>query len=176
MMSVYCTSCGVQLSDDAKFCSGCGIVLGSASAPPRTRDWDFHVSVLGWLVIAHAAMTGLIGLVVMFGGQIVQQLFLENPSLFGNVDPDVPREVFTIIGPASFLIGILFLLIAMPSIAAGVGLLQYRRWGRVLTLVLSFLRILEFPFGTITAIYSFWVLLSQEGKRFFSERAAQAEA
>ena len=66
-------------------------------------------------------------------------------------------------------------MIAMPSVAAGVGLLRYRSWGRVLTLVLSFVRFLEFPLGTITAIYSFWVLLSEGGKSFFNERAARAE-
>ena len=172
-MSVYCTNCGVELSDDAKFCSACGSSLASASpAPPKARDWDLHVNVLGWLVIAHAALTGLIGLVVMFGGQIARAFLQNNPGL---VDNDVPPEALAIIGPVTFLIGAIFLLISMPSVAAGVGLLRYRSWGRVLTLVLSFLRILEFPFGTATAIYSFWVLLSEGGKRFFSERAAQAE-
>jgi hypothetical protein len=36
-------------------------------------------------------------------------------------------------------------------------------------------RILGFPLGTLTAIYSFWVLLSRGGKSFFNERAARAE-
>jgi hypothetical protein len=73
------------------------------------------------------------------------------------------------------VIGVLILLFAVPSIAAGVGLLRYRSWGRVLTIVLSVLRLLEFPFGTATAIYSFWVLLSRDGKNFYGERAARAE-
>jgi hypothetical protein len=130
------------------------------------------VTVLGWLVIAHAAITVLFGLVVMSFGPIAGSLIRDNPELFDN---DIPPEVAQLIAPVSLLIGILFLLISMPSIAAGVGLIRYRSWGRVLTLVLSFLRLLEFPFGTLTAFYSFWVLLSREGKRFFNERAAQAE-
>jgi hypothetical protein len=123
-------------------------------------------------------MTGAIGLIVMFGGQIAGRIIRENPSLLAGADPDVPPPeiLASILGPASFLIGMLFLAIATPSIAAGVGLLRYRSWGRVLTIVLAFLRLLEFPLGTLTAFYSFWVLLSEGGKRFFKERAARSEA
>ncbi|HET9216285.1 MAG TPA: zinc-ribbon domain-containing protein [Terriglobia bacterium] len=175
---MHCTQCGVELVPDAKFCSGCGFALGGPQpAPPvvRTRDWDLHVSVLGWLIIAHAAVTGLLGLAVMFGGQVAQQFVTNNPRVLDNADPDIPLEAFTLIGPITFLVGVLLLIISMPSIAAGIGLLRYRNWGRVLTLVLSVLRLLEFPLGTATAIYSFWVLLSRGGKSFFSERAARAE-
>ena len=171
-MPVYCTNCGATLSNDATFCSACGESIAAKPPAQRPRDWEFHVNVLGWLIIAHAALTGLIGLVVMFGGQIAERFLLENP---GFLDGDVPPDVLRLLGPVAFLIGLIFLLISAPSIAAGVGLLRYRSWGRMLTLVLSFLRILDFPFGTATAIYSFWVLLSQGGKRFYTERAAQAE-
>jgi hypothetical protein len=57
-----------------------------------------------------------------------------------------------------------------------VGLLHYRNWGRILTIVLSVLRLLEFPFGTATAVYSFWVLLSQDGRDHYRQMAARAEA
>jgi len=133
--------------------------------------------VVGWLVIAHATLTAVIGVIVMFGGQLFGNLIRNNPNIFDHADPDIipPPEFVNLIGPVTFLIGVIFLLVSMPSIAAGVGLLRYRNWGRMLTLVLSFLRLLEFPFGTLTAIYSFWVLLSQDGRNFFSERAARAE-
>lgn len=175
---MHCTNCGIELSNTANFCSSCGnSLVGATPVPAKTRDWDLHVNILGWLVIAHAAMTGLIGLIVMFGGQFAAQFVISNPGIFDNVDArDVPPpEALALIAPITFLVGVLLLLISMPSIAAGVGLLRYRQWGRVLTLVLSFLRLLEFPFGTLTAIYSFWVLLSRGGKVFFSERAARAE-
>jgi len=145
----------------------------------KARDWDLHVNVLGWLVIAHAALVGALGLIVLVGGVFVRKLLVENPQLLlDHADPNdlPPADVITIIGPASLLIGIFFLAIALPSIIAGIGLLRYRSWGRGLTLVLSFLRLLEFPFGTATAVYSFWVLLSQGGKRFYNDKAARAEA
>ena len=174
---MYCVNCGIELADNAKFCSSCGNNMSNVTPLPLKRDWDFHVSILGWLVIAHSALIGLIGLVVMFGGQFVRRLILDNPNLWDRLNPnDVPPPEFqSLIGPITFLIGVILLLIAMPSVAAGVGLLRYRSWGRILTLVLSFVRLLEFPLGTITAIYSFWVLLSRGGKNFFNERAARAE-
>jgi hypothetical protein len=175
---VYCTNCGNELDSAARFCSTCGSDLAQIALPPdQARDWDLHVKVLGWLVIAHAALTGLLGLAVMFAGQFLQRFILNNPGVLDHVDPnDVPPpEVIGVIGPLAFFIGVILLMVATPSVAAGVGLLRYRSWGRVLTLVLSFLRLLEFPFGTATAVYSFWVLLSRGGKTFYSERAAQAE-
>lgn len=177
---MYCTKCGIELGGNANFCSKCGDSLATAHpVSPKARDWNLHVSVLGWLVIAHAAMTGLIGFIVMFGGMFVRNVIARNPEflLDGTSPSDVPPpEVFALIGPVSFLIGVIFLLIALPSVAAGVGLLRYRSWGRGLTLVLSFLRLLEVPFGTATAIYSFWVLLSKEGRDFYQQRAERVEA
>jgi hypothetical protein len=176
---VHCTHCGLELDSNARFCSSCGSAVGEAlpaTAPVKVRDWDFHVSVLGWIMIAHAAITGLIALIVMVGGQVAGQFVLNNPRILDNADPDIPPEVFTLIGPITFLVGVLLLIVSMPSVAAGVGLLRYRSWGRGLTLALSVLRLIDFPLGTATAIYSFWVLLSQGGKNFFKERAARAEA
>jgi hypothetical protein len=174
---VYCTRCGVQLDENAKFCSSCGNSLADAPPiPAKTRDWDLHVRILGWLVIAHAAMTGFLGLMIMFGGQFVARLIQQNPGIFDDNNPPQipPPEELALIAPITFLIGVFLLLISMPSVAAGVGLLRYR--GRILTLILSFVRLLEFPFGTFTAVYSFWVLLSEKGKNFYNERAARAEA
>jgi uncharacterized membrane protein YvbJ len=58
---MYCTHCGNQLDDNAKFCSGCGTSFATTSAgSAKVRDWDLHVRVLGWLVIVHAATTALL--------------------------------------------------------------------------------------------------------------------
>jgi len=175
---VYCTNCGTEIGADSKFCRACGSTLADVQiVPAKVRDWELHVSILGWLTIAHAVMIGLVGVFVLFGGQFISHWIADNfQVIFANANPrDIPPpEAIALISPITFVVGVLLELIALPSAAAGVGLLQYRAWGRALTLVLSFLRLLEFPFGTATSLYAFWVLLSQGGKAFYSQRAANS--
>ena len=170
---MYCLHCGVQLADSAKYCSGCGADL--AANPPasrKQRDWDLHVSLLAWILMAQAALTAIFGAAIIFAGVVVGRTLTRTPTL---VPDDFPPEAVQWILPGAFLIGLLLVAIALPSIFAGVGLLHYRNWGRVLTLVLSFLKVLEVPLGTITAIYAFWVLLSEGGRNFYRRKAVEPE-
>ena len=169
---MHCTNCDLDLGPSAKFCSTCGSALAGVPALEKMRDWDTHVRVLGWLVIGHAAIAGLIGLIAMAAGQFVYKIAaLDLHMLEHGDDPSELMFVRTI----TFVVGMVFMASAFASMAAGIGVLRYRSWGRVLTLVLSFLRLIEFPFGTFTAVYSFWILLSKDGSRFYDERAARAE-
>ena len=67
-------------------------------------------------------------------------------------------------------------LIAAAIAAAGVGLLHYRSWGRVLAIVMSVFLLFKFPIGTAIGIYAFWVLLSEPGRKHYQARAATAQA
>lgn len=49
----------------------------------------------------------------------------------------------------------------------GAGLRRHRGPIRLLGLALSLLNLFLFPFGTALGIYSFWVLLHNEGRRVF---------
>jgi hypothetical protein len=51
--------------------------------------------------------------------------------------------------------------------AAGIGLLQYRNWGRILATIMAVFLIFKFPVGTAIAVYTFWVLFSEEGRQHF---------
>ena len=62
---------------------------------------------------------------------------------------------------------LILLALSLPGIIAGIGLLKFRPWSRVLTIVLSALNLMNFPFGTILGIYGLWVMLSDEGSRLF---------
>lgn len=50
-------------------------------------------------------------------------------------------------------------------------LLTIRRWGRTLALVLSAIYVWVFPVGTLLAVYTFWFLLSEEGKSLYAKPA-----
>ena len=53
------------------------------------------------------------------------------------------------------------------GIIAGIGLLKFQQWARILALVLAVLHVLSFPIGTALAIYAFWVLLKPETTPLF---------
>lgn len=60
------------------------------------------------------------------------------------------------------------MLISLPGIVGGIGLLQGRPWARILLLVVAAFELFHVPFGTALGIYTFWVLLSEDGKRAFA--------
>ena len=68
-------------------------------------------------------------------------------------------KILSIIADA---LAILFILISVPGILAGMGLYKRREWARILTLVLSVIEIFSFPIGTAIGIYSIWALVQPE--------------
>jgi hypothetical protein len=79
-----------------------------------------------------------------------------------------------IIGITGTALAAFLLILSLPGIVAGIGLLRFRPWARILTIVLSALNLVNFPFGTILGIYGLWVMLSEEGSRLFTARPPAA--
>jgi hypothetical protein len=65
---------------------------------------------------------------------------------------------------------ILLLVLMLPCIALGVGLLKLRPWTRSLGAIIAILELLNFPIGTVFGVYALWVLMSPEADRLFSPR------
>jgi len=59
---------------------------------------------------------------------------------------------------AAVIAGILMVL-AVPEIIAAFGLLKYRPWARILTLIIAVFDLLQVPIGTLIGIYELWVML-----------------
>jgi hypothetical protein len=55
--------------------------------------------------------------------------------------------------------------VSLPGIVGGFGLLRGKPWARVVLLIVAAFEILHVPLGTALAIYTFWVLLSEDGRR-----------
>ena len=58
-----------------------------------------------------------------------------------------------------------------PGFVAGVGLLGFKPWARVLTIILSAIELLNVPFGTALGVYGLWILLSRETEPLFLQQA-----
>ena len=126
-----------------------------------------HVTILGAFHIAFGALglVAALAIVIVFGG--VAGLI----GLGAASDPDALIAV-PIIGIVGTILMLAALILSLPGIAAGFGLMYYRPWARLLTVVLSLLHLFNFPFGSALGAYGLWVLLSDETRELFEERAA----
>jgi hypothetical protein len=122
---------------------------------------ETHVKVLGILHIVFGAIGILIGLFVLafFGGLA---------GLVGATEQSEGAFVaIPILGGIGGLVFVLLLAISLPGIIAGVGLLGFKPWARILSIVISGLELLNVPFGTALGIYGLWVLLSNRTEILF---------
>lgn len=63
-------------------------------------------------------------------------------------------------------IGSIFMMIvlvtSLPGFLAGYGLWKDKPWGKVLSIIMGIIYLMQPPFGTALGIYALWVLLSDE--------------
>lgn len=65
------------------------------------------------------------------------------------------------------VLSVFLLVLSIPQIIAGLGLLRYAAWARILTLVLGVLHLFNIPFGTIAGVYTLWVLMDDRTAALF---------
>jgi hypothetical protein len=113
-----------------------------------------HVKILGWLYIVLGVLgilaAGIVVLVVAGGGLISGD-----------------RTAITVTTIVSLVIGGFLVLVSAPGIIAGIGLLSYQPWARILTLALGILNLPGFPTGTALGVYTLYVLLDDETSHLF---------
>jgi len=113
-----------------------------------------HVSVLGWLHIVGNALMFLLGCFIF--------------ALLGGIGLATgDAEAARILGIVGIAVGAFLVILGVPGILAGIGLLRRTVWGRILALVVGFLGLLNFPIGTAIGIYTGWVLLQESAADYF---------
>ena len=124
-----------------------------------------HVKVLGVLHIVFGVLGVLIGLgIFLFFGGIAGMAQMDG-------DPDAAMAI-PILGAIGGIAFVVLLVLSVPGIIAGIGLLQFRPWARILTIVLSVLDLVHFPFGTALGVYGLWVMLTADGAKLFEPGGA----
>lgn len=116
---------------------------------------DQHVKIVAILSIVFGALMAFLGLVV-FG------------IIFGAGAASGEKDALLVTGTVGTAVGGLFVLLSLPAIIGGVGLLKRRDWGRILILIVAALSLLNVPFGTAYGIYAFWVLLNDQTRMLFT--------
>ncbi len=115
-----------------------------------------HVKVIGilWIIFGSFSLLGaLILYMILFGVSLIPDI--------GDVAPGILRLVGIMV--SSFLA-----ILGLPKIIGGVGLLKGREWARILILVVSFLSLINIPFGTALGIYSLIVLFNPQTVKLFN--------
>jgi hypothetical protein len=166
---MFCDRCGAPLQPNQRFCGQCGRdFVGPVSAtqfgPNRVQE---HLRFIAILWLALSVINAIGGAVLLILGNTLFPHLHE----FAPTPPDVPvgflSSLFCFLGSA-------ILIKAALGFLAGWGLLRRERWARMLTMVLSFLALLNIPLGTALGVYSLWVLLPQQSERDYEQEVARA--
>jgi hypothetical protein len=128
---------------------------------------ETHVRALAILQIIYASLGFLLAVTVLllFGGIAAIVGLSADPS-----ESIVAVPILSIIGTvgASFIAAL-----SLPRLIAGIGLLKFRNWARILTIVVSVIGLADFPFGTALGAYGLWVMLTRETAALFETPAVR---
>lgn len=132
-----------------------------APLPRAQSRIEKHTRILAvlWLVIS---IYGLLrGSFIFFFGHAIATHF-------------IPFPVRAFILPLAGVIGAVLLASSIAGFLAGWGLLNYRPWARMLTMILGIISLIHIPFGTALGIYTLWVLLPAESEQEYRRLARAA--
>lgn len=108
-----------------------------------------HVTLLGAFLIAHSVLSLIVAMV----------LFV---SIAGGGMLSGDATAMAITGTVAAVLAGFFILLALPGLIAGIGLLRRQSWARILALIVCILGLLEIPIGTALGIYGIYVLTRDE--------------
>ena len=111
-----------------------------------------HIRIVSLLTLAAGILALIPGLIVLLvaGGLMGAGPFSDDPG------------GMLLAGGIVSIVAICLLLVGLPQVIAGFGLLARKSWARPLTFVIAVFNLLAFPLGTILGIYQFWVLAMNE--------------
>jgi hypothetical protein len=123
-----------------------------------------HVKVVGALNVVLGAFGLLIAAATMliFGGAT---------WLVGAAGGPDAATAIPILGLTGAALSTFLLVLSLPALVIGIGLLQRRAWARVAGIVISLLNLFNFPFGTLIGVYGLWVLFAKDTERVFTTHA-----
>lgn len=113
-----------------------------------------HISLLGILYVG-LSLLSLLGALVVF-------LALSGAGLLSG-----DLGVFALTSGIGTAIALFLLVLGLPGLIGGFGLLRRRPWARTLVLVLGILNLVNFPFGTLVGLYTLYVLFRVDVEREF---------
>lgn len=123
----------------------------------QEQNFRLHAQVVGWLhVIESVLYLSIACLSITFFIGI--GIAADDPQAF---------HILSIVG---FCAATFFLVLGVPTLVAGWGLLKGKTWSRVFAMVLAILGLFLFPIGTIVGVYVLWVMTADPAAAYFEQR------
>jgi hypothetical protein len=121
-----------------------------------------HVTAVGVLHIGLGVLGILVSCIVLAGtiGPGLIALTVEGDAL--------PLSILAIVGG---VVSAFVLVLSVPGIVGGIGLLRYKTWARYLVMILAALGLVNIPVGTIVGAYTIWVLVQDKTAQLFAPEA-----
>lgn len=115
-----------------------------------------HVKLLGTLYIIFGALFLVLAFLSYFLITMGGLISADETAIF----------VTEIVG---IVVGVFFLLVSIPGIIGGIGLLKRQYWAKILILIIGILNLLNLPIGTILGVYTIWVLMNNETNKILTK-------
>jgi len=112
-------------------------------------DKNKHLTIFSILLITYDSILLLVGIG-----------FIKGFSVLGDFVQDETANV--VLSSVGSFVGSILLVVSVPAIIAGIGLVYRKTWSRILALIICAIKLFNLPFGTALGIYGFWVLMQDE--------------
>ena len=124
-----------------------------------------HLSLLGILFLCYhaAALVAAVIVIITFMG-----IGLISATGLRHALDVIPWMPFSVMGIIGWMVSTILLITALPGFIAGIGLIRFRPWARILGIIVAFFNLFSFPVGTALAVYAFWVLFSDESSKLLN--------
>ncbi len=122
-----------------------------------------HVTIVGVIRIGWGVL-GVLGAAVVLAGTVGTGFILYN--LEGN------QEILTILTAIGIPVTLFILVLSVPNIIAGIGVLKLKPWARYLSMVLAVLDLINVPIGTAIGIYTIVILALDETAKLFASESS----
>lgn len=123
-----------------------------------------HVSAVAAIRIALHTI-GLLGVIIAFA--VINFAFSFIPV------EDIPEAIMPLITGIIYFVFIVIAAVSVLGLIAAIGLLSYKPWARILTIVVSAISCFNIPIGTLAGVYSIWVMLQSDTIKLFESQDAE---
>jgi len=119
-----------------------------------------HVKVIAILFFIWG---GFLLLMSVFAGALLSML----AGFVGGTHEEGAAVGAAVLGLTGAALTTFLIVFAAPHLIAGWGLLKFKRWARILAIVLAAIALIRIPFGTLFGIYALVILFRKDTEALF---------